>query len=220
MTAGREVPRVHGLLEKLLRVVLPELADRRVRMDDRVLQPAAHALHLADVDVLRGVAVRVHLHRATRRVGDLDLSEGAHEGRPVLDLAADRAHGLADDPRAGVAILRVEGRRAVVRLLEGRAEAPVGGRVEGGGVVVGAHHAERFVAELREDVLVAERSPGDEGQPVTEAALRVLLRRSEEHTSELQSQSNLVCRLLLEKKKKIDPAETTMGAPLTENATR
>src|SRR5205085_11315234 len=31
----------------------------------------------------------------------------------------------------------------------------------------------------------------DEGEP-----------RSEEHTSELQSQSNLVCRLLLEKKKK------------------
>src|SRR2546427_6673114 len=30
----------------------------------------------------------------------------------------------------------------------------------------------------------------------------VLLYRSEEHTSELQSQSNLVCRLLLEKKKK------------------
>src|SRR2546430_11285609 len=28
--------------------------------------------------------------------------------------------------------------------------------------------------------------------------------RSEEHTSELQSQSNLVCRLLLEKKKKIE----------------
>src|SRR2546430_8505587 len=29
--------------------------------------------------------------------------------------------------------------------------------------------------------------------------------RSEEHTSELQSQSNLVCRLLLEKKKKSAP---------------
>src|SRR2546430_8880960 len=28
------------------------------------------------------------------------------------------------------------------------------------------------------------------------------MKRSEEHTSELQSQSNLVCRLLLEKKKK------------------
>src|SRR2546430_11537274 len=30
---------------------------------------------------------------------------------------------------------------------------------------------------------------------------RVVVSRSEEHTSELQSQSNLVCRLLLEKKK-------------------
>src|SRR2546430_10681402 len=38
-------------------------------------------------------------------------------------------------------------------------------------------------------------------RPVT---LRLFRReiRSEEHTSELQSQSNLVCRLLLEKKKK------------------
>src|SRR2546430_11182227 len=34
-------------------------------------------------------------------------------------------------------------------------------------------------------------------------ALSRLCGRSEEHTSELQSQSNLVCRLLLEKKKKI-----------------
>src|SRR2546430_4849543 len=41
------------------------------------------------------------------------------------------------------------------------------------------------------------------GQPVV--LLEVLdPGRSEEHTSELQSQSNLVCRLLLEKKKNID----------------
>src|SRR2546427_1716224 len=33
-------------------------------------------------------------------------------------------------------------------------------------------------------------------------AANITGRRSEEHTSELQSQSNLVCRLLLEKKKK------------------
>src|SRR5688572_31540586 len=32
------------------------------------------------------------------------------------------------------------------------------------------------------------------------AAILLQLQRSEEHTSELQSQSNLVCRLLLEKK--------------------
>src|SRR2546427_5795659 len=39
--------------------------------------------------------------------------------------------------------------------------------------------------------------------PADQMALRLLhlhLDRSEEHTSELQSQSNLVCRLLLEKK--------------------
>src|SRR2546430_7246907 len=35
------------------------------------------------------------------------------------------------------------------------------------------------------------------------------IRRSEEHTSELQSQSNLVCRLLLEKKKKIPRISNT-----------
>src|SRR2546430_2594113 len=34
-----------------------------------------------------------------------------------------------------------------------------------------------------------------------ESEQRRSVRRSEEHTSELQSQSNLVCRLLLEKKK-------------------
>src|SRR2546427_6969089 len=35
--------------------------------------------------------------------------------------------------------------------------------------------------------------------------------RSEEHTSELQSQSNLVCRLLLEKKKKKTRMSTSAG---------
>src|SRR2546430_7985102 len=34
--------------------------------------------------------------------------------------------------------------------------------------------------------------------------------RSEEHTSELQSQSNLVCRLLLEKKKKKEKHSTVL----------
>src|SRR5688572_32514722 len=36
----------------------------------------------------------------------------------------------------------------------------------------------------------------------TARTIEAVDRRSEEHTSELQSQSNLVCRLLLEKKKK------------------
>src|SRR2546430_7844158 len=37
---------------------------------------------------------------------------------------------------------------------------------------------------------------------LAEADVATKPKRSEEHTSELQSQSNLVCRLLLEKKKK------------------
>src|SRR2546427_9464295 len=40
-------------------------------------------------------------------------------------------------------------------------------------------------------------------------------RRSEEHTSELQSQSNLVCRLLLEKKKTHRTQRNLKQTPLT-----
>src|SRR2546430_8228823 len=39
--------------------------------------------------------------------------------------------------------------------------------------------------------------------------------RSEEHTSELQSQSNLVCRLLLEKKKRTNPPRLRTSAHMT-----
>src|SRR2546430_7399481 len=42
------------------------------------------------------------------------------------------------------------------------------------------------------------------GGPPLVGARQCAAVRSEEHTSELQSQSNLVCRLLLEKKKKIE----------------
>src|SRR2546430_4423167 len=49
-------------------------------------------------------------------------------------------------------------------------------------------------------------APSARGRGVATALLNAgcqyLRARSEEHTSELQSQSNLVCRLLLEKKKK------------------
>src|SRR5688572_31798829 len=54
------------------------------------------------------------------------------------------------------------------------------------------------------------RSYSPPAWPVTERqpAIKALF-RSEEHTSELQSQSNLVCRLLLEKKKKKKTITTT-----------
>src|SRR2546427_5857451 len=43
-----------------------------------------------------------------------------------------------------------------------------------------------------------------------------LAARSEEHTSELQSQSNLVCRLLLEKKKKINTLKLNLSIVLRQ----
>src|SRR5688572_32029181 len=55
---------------------------------------------------------------------------------------------------------------------------------------------------MAEHALHFRRYP--ERLPLGSSALsRPRIHRSEEHTSELQSQSNLVCRLLLEKKKKI-----------------
>src|SRR5205085_3428613 len=50
----------------------------------------------------------------------------------------------------------------------------------------------RLVSRLTSDV--------ENLQQFVQGGLSLVLRRSEEHTSELQSQSNLVCRLLLEKK--------------------
>src|SRR2546430_11289580 len=44
-------------------------------------------------------------------------------------------------------------------------------------------------------------TPGVSGAPPSSSVTVSTTNRSEEHTSELQSQSNLVCRLLLEKKK-------------------
>src|SRR5205085_4982562 len=46
-------------------------------------------------------------------------------------------------------------------------------------------------------------------EPARERCKRLVFRRSEEHTSELQSQSKLVCRLLLEKKKHERPRSAT-----------
>src|SRR3989449_5575913 len=60
----------------------------------------------------------------------------------------------------------------------------------------------RFEQALREfvpDIILSDHGlPGFDGS----AALELVNERSEEHTSELQSRLHLVCRLLLEKKKK------------------
>src|SRR5438874_9013321 len=61
-----------------------------------------------------------------------------------------------------------------------------------------------------EDRVVEDRAIVVEaGPPETETAGSLSFGRSEEHTSELQSRRDLVCRLLLEKKKKTK----TLGGP-------
>src|SRR5688572_31342627 len=59
----------------------------------------------------------------------------------------------------------------------------------------GEDHVRRVLCVAHDGTEADDRERADE----TECARDV---RSEEHTSELQSQSNLVCRLLLEKKNK------------------
>src|SRR5256886_13522644 len=65
------------------------------------------------------------------------------------------------------------------------------------GILLEARQGSRLYAVLQELGLLERQAP-----PRRELRLtRSPHSRSEEHTSELQSQSNLVCRLLLEKKK-------------------
>src|SRR2546427_9247605 len=61
---------------------------------------------------------------------------------------------------------------------------------------------ELWFKEMLHELGYLETLLRDNETPRALHTLKRILTRSEEHTSELQSQSNLVCRLLLEKKKK------------------
>src|SRR2546429_3139686 len=60
--------------------------------------------------------------------------------------------------------------------------------------------------------LSARRTLIEEALPKAQHFRANRYKRSEEHTSELQSRLHLVCRLLLEKKKESDRASATGGA--------
>src|SRR5256885_6548107 len=67
-------------------------------------------------------------------------------------------------------------------------------------------------------LLIADESMAGLSHSEIEDILKLLktLNRSEEHTSELQSPCNLVCRLLLEKKNKNKNQQRTMPATSTD----
>src|SRR2546426_1985585 len=98
-------------------------------------------------------------------------------GREQEDDEAARAEPAPDPVQAAPA---TEERARVSIVERGARQEPAGGR----------HDHEKRERHRGTDNDAAER-PGPRGRS-----------RSEEHTSELQSPCNLVCRLLLEKKKK------------------
>src|SRR2546421_4832777 len=66
-----------------------------------------------------------------------------------------------------------------------------------------ADHAAEAVEPIRRQVFVRVQQELEQGRHDADAGDALVVDpRSEEHTSELQSRSDLVCRLLLEKKKK------------------
>src|SRR5258707_9593934 len=85
-----------------------------------------------------------------------------------------------------------------IRKLEELAAPASGTLMERAGLAA-AEFARGICGDTAKSVLVIA-GPGNNGGDAFEVAVH--LKRSEEHTSELQSRQYLVCRLLLEKKKK------------------
>src|SRR5256884_3902777 len=108
-------------------------------------------------------------------------------------------------PRGEVAFTKEEALQAAQRLKSNicvvKAQIHAGGRGKGGGVKL-ARSAEE-AADIAGHILGMKLVTPQTG-PAGRIVKRVLIEegRSEEHTSELQSRLHLVCRLLLEKKKR------------------
>src|SRR2546427_5796528 len=83
---------------------------------------------------------------------------------------------------------------------------------ERGGI---SHDVDRMNAEPRAAVSTQRRTSASIASLVVFSNFVDTAARSEEHTSELQSQSNLVCRLLLEKKKKETRTKTAAARAMT-----
>src|SRR5260370_20175495 len=67
----------------------------------------------------------------------------------------------------------------------------------------------RAKAQMKAGLLMALESSSARAEQLARMSSRAPSARSEEHTSELQSHLNLVCRLLLEKKKRLSEADSS-----------
>src|SRR4029434_3710619 len=184
----RIVAVVHGLLQEVVGLVLPELGDVRIGLDDGVPELAVLPLDLADIDVLNRVAVGVELDGPTRRVGDLDLAQRLQKLLAVLDVTADRLRRVGDPPGARVGGLReIRGDLAVL-LAVFRDEPLVHRRVEGRAVDERADATDGLVTEGGQDELVEGRAAADQRQLRLQPGVLVLLgaarRRDRHHQGE------------------------------------
>src|SRR5688572_31781531 len=176
--------------------------------------------------------VRAHVASGIAIAADAHLPLAVLRLRAILLRALLAANGpRAESTRLSNALARAL-RRPIPRLLHtsiesaGRAAAPES-QASAGGLRLGAGAVEVFleIAQRSKDdpaaiadvanalcervgalsvvvLTVDNRVIASAGKPLRDRAAAAAQARSEEHTSELQSQSNLVCRLLLEKKKK------------------
>src|SRR5260370_11115848 len=106
--------------------------------------------------------------------------EGA--GDVIGDLNGRRGRIVGMEPEGEVVAVRAQVPMSEMLTYESSLRSMTGGR---GGYSMEFSHYEEVPSQLAEKVVAAHRAE-----------------RSEEHTSELQSHFNIVCRLLLEKKKK------------------
>src|SRR5688572_6057553 len=162
-------------------------------------------------DISDPVSVRALFQSTRDTFGRLDLlfnnaGVGA-PGVPLDELTVDQWRAVVDTNLTGVFLCTQQAFKLM------KEQQPRGGRIINNGSI-SAHvprpHSAPYTA-TKHGVTGLTRSTSldgrqydiacgqiDIGNVSTELAARM---RSEEHTSELQSQSNLVCRLLLEKKK-------------------
>src|SRR5256885_11062703 len=172
----------------------------RLRIVRRVLEPEVRTVevHAASLRVEEQAhALRVFLQHV---ITDPDARELVAEG-PGLDLVPAGAEA-AVDAAAGEMVDRGERLRVEPGIPVGDAvdegPEPDALRVHGGR----RQRGDRLVAD---EIAAAGRRLLEvvgNGEPVEAHRVGEAPERSEEHTSELQSPCNLVCRLLLEKKKK------------------
>src|SRR2546430_12510388 len=204
------IPWVYG---EIVRALAPREIARILVNSAQHERQARHVLERVGVDLARVEFFRFPTDRGwTRDFGPLFVRRTSP--RPELGIARFRFNAWAKYPdwKKDDRIPERVATRLKVRLF--RARAGAGDVVlEGGSIDVNGRGTLLTTEHCLLDPAVQVRNPGL-GRGEIEAVLRDQLgvtnvlwlgkgiARSEEHTSELQAQSKLVCRLLLEKKKK------------------